>query len=126
MPGLETELNLYDNINTWAVRWLIWNAEDKKINLGIKQFNRHNKMHLWLLYMMNSYSIARGYETIYINCSFWSYLWLKYIKGLKQVQRWRIGDKALLIEPLTFAKELCKGFNEAPQITEKIYDTYWR
>ena len=55
----------YDAINTLAARWLVWNSKEKKKPLGIKQFKCKKLTHMWLLNIMNSFSIASGYEDFY-------------------------------------------------------------
>lgn len=122
----ETEFNLYDSINTLGARWLTWNSKERKADLGIKGFNNHNKIHLWLLYLMKSYSIGNGYKDIYIDCPFYIYLWFKYVKKIKQLKYWRTNSNVFLIDPEIFTKELCDCFKKSPKIVEQIYDEYWR
>ena len=114
----------YDPINTLAARWLVWNSKEKKKPLGIKQFKCKKLTHMWLLNIMNSFSIASGYEDFYLDCSFWTYLYIKYIKKFKHIKRFKNED-VFLIEPELFAVEVCEQFGERPNKVEYIYEDYW-
>lgn len=115
----------YDAINTLATRLLMWNAKNKKQPLGIKQFKSKDSMHMWLLNIMNSFSVASGYADFYLDCSFWTYLYIKYIKKFKHVKRFK-KENVFLIEPELFAAEVCEHFGERPDMVEYIYEDYWR
>lgn len=115
----------YDAINTLAVRWLIWNAKERKQPLGIKQFKSKDSSHMWLLNIMNSFSIASGYVDFYLDCSFWTYLYIKYVKKFKHA-KWFKGQDIFLIEPELFISEVCSALNEHDDIVGYIYEDYWR
>lgn len=116
---------LFDNINTTAVRWLTWNSIKYNQPLGIKKFSRKNKIHLWLLHIMNSFSIGAGYENFYIDCSLIDYMYIKYIKKIHHIKRVNNKIDVFLIEPELFAKEVCEQFNKESIIVEDIYNQYW-
>ena len=115
----------YDAINTLAARWLVWNAKERKQPLGIKQFKYKDYTHMWLLNIMNSFSIASGYVDFYLDCSFWTYLYIKYIKKFKHAKKIR-NENVFLIEPAVFSAEVCEHFGEQPDIVKYIYEDYWR
>lgn len=115
----------YDAINTLAARWLVWNSKEKKKPLGIKQFKCKKLTHMWLLNIMNSFSIVSGYVDFYLDCSFWTYLYIKYIKKFKHAKRFK-GQDVFLIEPELFAAEVCGHFGERPDIVKYIYEGYWK
>lgn len=115
----------YDAVNTLAARWLVWNSKERKQPLGIKQFKNKNSSHMWLLNIMNTFSIASGYVDFYLDCSFWTYLYIKYIKKFKHVKRFK-GQDVFLIEPELFISEVCSALNEHDDIVGYIYEDYWR
>lgn len=119
------ELNLYDSINTYAVRWLTYNAKSHGKPLGIKNFNRKNTYHMWFLHMLENYSVFNNYCDYYIDGSFVSYLYLRYIKKFKHL-RYTTNSKAnLMIDIDIFIKELTNAFHENANIILKIYNEYW-
>lgn len=128
-----TELfNLYDSINTTAVRWLQYNSKMRKCPLGIKKFRRKNKIHMWLLMQLNFNSVYNNYERYYIDGSFLSYIYLRYIKKMKDLRYARKQEEYCLIEVNTFCDELVDAYNrQNPNskidtcIFEFIYDNYY-
>ena len=124
MPDYD-KYNKYDAINTLAARWLVWNAKERKQPLGIKQFKSKDFTHMWLLNIMNSFSIASGYVDFYLDCPFWTYLYIKYVKKFKHAKRFK-GQDMFLIEPELFAAEVCGHFGERPDMVKYIYKNYWR
>ena len=124
MPGLD--LVLFDQINTLAARWLVWNSRDKKMPLGIKGFSRKNSTHMWLLYVMNSVNIATDYLDFYLDCSWIDYLYIKFIRKIKHVKKINKNTSVFLIDPNIFANEVCKNFQQTEDIVSYIYDEYWR
>lgn len=119
------DLNLYDNINTMAARWLVWNSKERKQPLGIKNFTRKNKIHLWLLWVMISFSVATGYKDFYLDCSWFDYFYIRYIKRIKHIKKMNGIVDVFLIEPELFAKEVCERFDMDSKTVEDIYDMYW-
>lgn len=119
------DLDLYDSINTMAARWLMWNSRERKQPLGIKDFKRKNKIHLWLLYIMNSFSITAGYEDFYLDCSWFDYLYIRYIKRMRHVKKMNGKTDVFLIESELFAKEICECFEKDADFVQYIYDMYW-
>lgn len=126
MPGLDIDLTLFDGINTLAARWLVWNSKANKQPLGIKNFKRKNPIHMWLLYIMNSVSVATGYQDFYLNCSLIDYLYIRFIRKMRHVKRTKNNIGVFLIEPKIFAKEVCENFNQTEDIVGYIYNEYWR
>lgn len=55
------DYDIYDKINTTAANWLRLLAKNSKMSLGIKDFNSKNKIHVWLLKMIEIASVANGY-----------------------------------------------------------------
>ena len=122
----DEKLKLYDNINTLATRWLIWNASERNQPIGIKKFNWKNKTDLWLLNLMRSYGVFNGYVVYFLDCPFLIYFYMRYIYKDRYI-RWAKREKnVFLIEPELFAKEVCSNFGVNGSITEEIYDEYWR
>ena len=126
MPGLDIDLTLFDGINTLAARWLVWNSKANKQPLGIKNFKRKNPIHMWLLYIMNSVSVATGYQDFYLKCSLIDYLYIRFIRKMRHVKRIKNNVDVFLIEPKIFAKEVCENFNQTEDIVGYIYNEYWR
>lgn len=126
MPDIEHDLNLFDEINTLAARWLVWNSKERKKPLGIKGFKRKNVTHMWLLHIMASFSVAAGYQDVYLDCSWIDYLYIRFIKKFHYIKKMNKKVDAFLIEPELFAKEVCSNFNCSEDIVKYIYDEYWR
>ena len=122
----EDDLNLFDQINTLAARWLVWNSKQRKQSLGIKKFTRKNASHMWLLYIMNSVSVATGYSDFYIDCSWIDYLYVRFIRKMRHVKKINRNTNTFLIEPEIFIKEVCENFDQTENIVGYIYDKYWR
>lgn len=119
------DYSLYDSINTYAVRWLTYNAKSHVKPLGIKNFNKKSTYHMWLLKMIESYSVFNNYCNYYIDGNFISYLYLRYIKKFKHLRYTINCKKNLMIEADIFIKELTESFGENPNIVLKIYNKYW-
>ena len=117
---------IYDSINTLAVRWLVWNANERKVALGIKDFKANNKSHMWFLNIMNNYSVASGYKDFYLDSSFRDYFFIRWIKHFSHAHMKEKDTETLFIEPDIFIREVTEHFNVNPEIVEDIYDAYWR
>ena len=122
---MEKNFKLYDSINTMTVRWLIYNNRLHNKPIGIKNFSRKNPKHMWLLYMIENYSIYNNYCDYYIQGNFFSYLYLKYIKGFKHLKYYRSYIDVLLIEADIFIKEITSSFDQNSNIIEEIYNEFW-
>jgi len=107
------------------VRWLLANAKERKALLGIKNFKKENKTHLWLLKLMDCYSISMKYVDIYLQCSLIDFLWMKYVMKVRHIKRWHGNHNVFLIKPEVFAKEITGQYNQEASIVEDIYDEYW-
>ena len=119
------DLDLYDSINTIAARWLEKKKKTRELPLGIKKFERKNKIHLWLLHIMSVFSVAAGYEDFYIDCSWFDYFYIRCIKKINHARKMKRKTNAFLIEPELFAKEVCEKFARSSEDVKYIYDTYW-
>ena len=122
---MEKNFDLYDKINTTAVQWLTYNAKAHNKPIGIKNFFKHNLYHMWLLHMMQNYSIFNGYVNYYIEGNFFTFLYLRYIRKFKNL-RYRFNKDVLMIEVGLFVDELISCFdNVNPSIIEQMYKEYW-
>ena len=120
------KLQLYDNMNSLAVRWLKHNADLHQKPLGIKNFGRHNYYHMWLLRMLQNYNVFTEYKSnYYIDGSFINYLYLRFIKGFKHLRYKTAHTDALMIEVPVFCDELAVAFNQPASIIEDIYKEYY-
>lgn len=122
------KFKLYDSINTTAVRWLTYQHKTNNKSLGILNFDNKNISHLWFLHMLESYRVFNDYDNYYIDCGFFKYLYIRYIKKFKGARRKKNVD-VLMINVDVFIQELIESFEEnlkiEPSIVEKIYKEYW-
>lgn len=81
---------------------------------------------MWLLYIMNSVSIATGYQDFYIECSWIDYLYVRFIRKMRHVKKVNKNTNTFLIEPEIFTKEVCENFGYDKKIVSYIYEQYWR
>lgn len=81
---------------------------------------------MWLLYIMNSVSVATGYQDFYVDCSWIDFLYIRFIRKMRHVKKINRNTNTFLIEPETFIKEVCENFNQTENIVDYIYDKYWR
>lgn len=121
-------LDLYDKINTTGVSWLRWNAHERHQKLGIKDFDVHNEIHLWLLRLMNVYQISFAdtkTDPIYLQCGIIDFIQVQKYK-IKNIKRYtKKNDEVFLIEPELFAREVCQNYDKAAEYVKEIYNTYW-
>lgn len=124
---MDTEkLNLYDSINTQAVRWLKYNSDAHAKPLGIKNFMRHIKRHMWLLHMLSNYNVFTGYnQCYYVDGLYQEYLYLRYIKKFKYLRYKKKKDDVLMIDAPQFIEELTCSFGKPASIIDDIYEEYW-
>ena len=129
----EQKYNLYDIINTTAVRWLQYNSQIKKCPLGIKNFGRINYIHMWLLHQIRFNSIYNGYEDYYIDSSWYDYLYLRFIKKWKHLKKANKKSNVCLIDIDIFCDELIAAYNNEHEdakisncIFEYIYKDYYK
>lgn len=122
---MEETYKLYDSINTMAVRWLTYHSKKSNTKIGIKNFGKKNIYHMWLLHMMESYSIYNNYCNYYIDGNIFSYLYLRFIKHFKHLRYDLFQKNILMIDVGIFVDELCSFFNENTSIIENIYKAYW-
>lgn len=125
----EKTYNLYDSINTTAVRWLEYNTnliQNSKSVLEILNFNRKDIRHLWMLHIFDIYSIFNGYCKYYTDSNFFTYLYLKYIKGFKRLGYHQNNINYVYVEVPAFIKELTEAFSVKSSVIDEIYNEYWR
>lgn len=118
--------NLYDSIDSIAVRWLTWNADVHKSALCIQNIDIKNETHLWLLEIFRNYSIINSYCTYYIEKNFFLYLYLKYIKKHKHLSFYKFKKEILTIDFNIFTKEITEYFNVDINTLKEIYNLYYR
>lgn len=121
--------NLYDGINTLAVRWLTYQQRTTCKTLGIHNFKSNNITHLWFLHMLENYRVFNDYNVYYIDCSFLKYIYIRFIKKFKGARRENKKD-SFMIDVDIFINELLDAFKERipnikPTIIEEIYYKYW-
>ena len=121
---MEEKYLLYDSINTTAVRWLTLYQRDQCKEIGILKFN-NSVTHLWFLKMLENYRIFNNYSSYYINCNFWEYLRLRYIKKFKGLRRVKKNQNIALIDADVFIDELTTAFQVDVSIIGEIYEKYW-
>lgn len=120
---------LYDSINTLAVKWLTYQHRSTCKALGIANYDSSNITHLWFLHILESYRIYNNYVCYFVDCGFFEYLYLRFIKRFKGARRKR-KNEAIMIDVDIFVDELIENFKEhVPDITssiiKRIYDEYW-
>ena len=116
---------MYDAINTTAVRWLTSFADKHEAALCIKDFDIKNKHHLWLLEMLKSYSIFNNYCSYYIQSNIFIYLYLRIFKRFKHIRLYSKSKKMSFIDPAIFVEELTNCYEENPYIINAIYNAYY-
>ena len=120
------DLDMYDIINTMAMRLLSYN-NDKKGAIVFYNYNEIDKQILWLLNIGMGWASAYD-KQIYISCNWITFLKLKYIykiKKLKRVQRLKPGAAMCLIHMHDFIKETTKFYGKSSSFVEDIYDIYY-
>lgn len=120
---MDKNFNLYDSINTTAVRWLTHLQKLHCKTLGIEKFNRKNDTHIWFLHMLESYRVYNDYNCYYLDCNLFDYLYIRYIKKFKGARRMK--KDGFMINVGVFINELTEAFNTDTFIIEEIYKEYW-
>ena len=117
----------YDAINTYAVKLLVYNQQRHTRPIGINNFSSRDITHRWMLHMMESFSVYKGYATYYVNTNIFTYLYLRFIKKYKHL-RLTTNSKSnskLMIDVNIFINELTETFGKKPDIIKDIYNLYW-
>lgn len=120
---IDKTYTLYDNIVTVAMKWMAYNS-DRKGNIAFYGCNQINERFLGLLSIACLW--ARTYEkTVYISCSFWQYIYLKYIKKLSVLKRANPQNAVFPIDMEEFIQELAAYFDVPDYILGDIYNEYY-
>ena len=97
---------------------------DKQGQIGFFGFNSLSKQNLCLLRIATTWA-ATYKKTIYISCSWWQFIYLRYIMRLKPLKRPRPSVAIFHINMGDFIKEALSHFDAFPWIMEDIYDEYY-
>lgn len=120
---MDKNFNLYDSINTTAVRWLTYLQKLHCKTLGIEKFNRKNDTHIWFLHMLENYRVYNNYDYYYLDCNLFDYIYIRFIKHFKGARRMK--KDGFMINVGVFINELTEAFNTDTFIIEEIYKEYW-
>jgi len=120
---MDEKFNLYDSINTMAVRWLTHLHKTRAKTLGIQKFSHHNDTHIWFLHMLESYRVYNEYDCYYVDCNIFEYLYIRFIKGFKGARRPK--KDGLMIDTRVFINELTESFGVDTFVIEEIYKEYY-
>lgn len=119
--GLE---NLYNSIDEYAVKCLLWNYQTKG-TLGFENFDYDMDDHLWFLNMGKHLSMICGIRLFYKG-NFLEYLKLKYFKGFKYLLWYNKNKCNFLIDVTDFNIEITKAFEQDPYILMDIYECNYK
>ena len=120
---MDEKFNLYDSINTMAVKWLVLLNRKQAKTLGIQKFSRHNHTHIWFLHMLESYCIYNNCDYYYIDCNIFEYFYIRFFKKFKRARR--VKKDSFMIDVKVFINELTESFNVDTFIIEEIYKEYY-
>ena len=118
-------IELYDSINTTTVRWLTWIYKEHKKPLLLCDFNYRDLTHLWLIHMLEAFSVYNGYCNYYVDCSFFRYLHLRFIKHFKHI---RMKSKYIYTFDIVindFIKEILDSYRQPKSTILKMYNLFW-
>lgn len=121
------DYSLYDKINTTAANWLRLYRKNVQMPLGIRDFGRHNKFHIWVLKMIDMVSLVNGYEDYYVGCNWIDWIIFRYIKHFRHMKR--LPKKSIeiaFIDVPVFVDEVCAACEVKPVNIETMFDGYWR
>ena len=121
------DYDLYDKINTTAANWLRLYRKNVQMPLGIRNFGRHNKFHIWVLKMIDMVSLVNGYEDYYVECNWIDWIIFRYIKHFRHMKR--LPKKPIeiaFIDVPVFVDEVCAACEVKPVNIETMFDGYWR
>ena len=113
----------YDKIDTSAARWLKWNRDAHKQEIGIDKINKTDACR-WLFNTFYNYSILTN--SIYYTHNLIAFLYYYFFKKHKNI-RFSLGRRkdVFWIEAPQFISEI-NSLSNTPCITEKIYNYYNR
>lgn len=111
----------YDKILTEGVRWLgLLHSRYSQMGIAFKVNNSNFKFFLELARMYSVY-----FSEFYINCSWFRYAWLRWIKKYTFLRRPR-NKEIFYIDPDRFLNELAEGCNVPMSTFVEIYKYYWK
>ena len=123
------DYEVYDKINTTAANWLRLYEKNTQMPLGIRNFGGKNKIHIWLLKMINIASIANGYTDYYIGCSLKDYIKFRFFKHFNHMKKlsknYKGPMKVAFIDIPVFVDELCYACGCSYTDIENMFDGYW-
>lgn len=124
------DFDIYDKINTTAANWLRLFAKNSQMPLGIKNFSSKNKIHVWLLKMIEIASIANGYEDYWIECNWIDWIkfrFFKHFNHMKKFSKMRTKNlEIVFIDIPIFVDEVCEACGRTYEDIERMFDSYWR
>ena len=121
---LQDTFKKFDEINTTACRWLMYNNKKDNKQLGVNKINFKDKSHLWFIRMLCNYTTFS--ENLIFTKNFIIYIYIKYILHVKAV-RFKLYhcNDIIFIDPSQFIKEIELCFSDK-DVTKRIYNNYYR
>ena len=121
---LENSFKKFDEVNTTACRWLVYNNQTKNKQLGVNKIKFNDQSHLWFIRTLCNYAALT--ENLIFTKNFVIYIYIKYILRVKAA-RFKLyhSNDIIFIEVSQFIKEIEDCFN-SPDITKRIYNNYYR
>lgn len=121
---LQDTFKKFDEINTTACRWLMYNNKKDNKQLGVNKVNFKDKSHLWFIRMLCNYITFS--ENLIFTKNFVIYIYIKYILHVKAV-RFKLYhcNDIIFIDPPQFIKEIELCFSDK-DVTKRIYNNYYR
>ena len=116
--------NLYDSINTTAMRWLAYHYDQSGKDILFYHYNDKEAFN-WLLKITDTFCRIYG-KTFYIVCPRWKYLYLRYIRRFKKVRLFTGQTDLFKINVQIFIQELLDSFETSIDTIYDIYNTYYR
>lgn len=124
------DYNIYDKINTTAANWLRIYAKNTQQLLGIKKFSGKNKIHIWLLKMIEIASLANGYQDYWVECSWFDWIKFKFFKHFTHMKKYSKKNNKksniIFIDIPIFVDEICEACGRTYKDIEQMFDNYWR
>lgn len=117
---MENELRLFDAIDQTAVKWLMYNKDKYKEDIGLSNFNNIEFDNLWLLSICRHYNIFSN-RNVYIQTNIFVYFYLRFIKKFNFLRLYKKKLKIFLIDSTIFKKEIIDFFNVHPDTLKQIY-----
>ena len=121
---MENKINLYDSINTTAVRWLMNLAKTSDRPLCFFNLNSQDPSHLWLLNMADAFSVYNNYCDYYVDCGIFTYMYLRYIKKHKHLRYYMRCD-ICEIKTTVFIRDILYAFDITKRDIIDLYELFW-